>query len=421
MLETKQTTLLDFLTKEPGNQALPKVLRHAKARASETLQNRGLPQRRHEAFQYIPLHKLYAKQLQLAQPSIPTKQEVAQHVLVECRESFVVFVDGVYQPSLSCLESTDAKVFSLSEALSSFESFYQNRLQQLQGEEDPLALANTAGHGEAAFLYIPDQTELSTPLQLLHITTKHSSISQPKQQIVLGKGAKATVVSTVSSQHNGWVNYGLDIVLGEASHLNLQEVACDLLEESWLTGSIRACVNKDAHFSHASVTKGSVCHRTSFDISLAQQGAFGGLSQLAVLDGHAECHNHVVIRHLAPHTNSRQLFKNLLRESTKASFEGKIFVDQVAQKTDAFQLNNNLLLGEKAEAFAKPNLEIFADDVKASHGATTGQLDPESLFYLQTRGIDQASAAQILSQAFAQEMIDAFSVPSVQQIAKNLI
>ena len=126
-----------------------------------------------------------------------------------------------------------------------------------------------------------------------------------------------------------------------------------------------------------------------------------------------EAHVNVRVEHLAPHCRSNQLFKGVLTDFSRSSFEGKIYVDQIAQKTEAFQLNSNLLLSDRAHADSKPNLEIFADDVKASHGATVGQLNAEELFYMKTRGITQEEASNLLVFGFAQEILDLCTLTSL--------
>ena len=133
-----------------------------------------------------------------------------------------------------------------------------------------------------------------------------------------------------------------------------------------------------------------------------------------------EAHTHVIVDHQAPHCRSRQLFKGILDDLSSSSFEGKILVRQAADKTDAFQLNNNILLSDRANADSKPNLEIFAPDVKASHGATVGQLDNELLFYLKTRGFSDKAAKNILIYGFCQDVVDLVDIPSLKEAIKKI-
>ena len=139
-----------------------------------------------------------------------------------------------------------------------------------------------------------------------------------------------------------------------------------------------------------------------------------------MLSGKNESHTHVLVDHQAPNCRSMQLFKGALNDVSRSSFEGKILVRQLAQKTEAFQLNNNLLLSDRANADSKPNLEIFADDVKASHGSTVGQLDAEQIFYMKTRGFSDADAKNLLVYGYCQEVIEMISVDSVRLRLKSI-
>ena len=167
---------------------------------------------------------------------------------------------------------------------------------------------------------------------------------------------------------------------------------------------------KECQFRSVSLTHGSKVHRTSYALSLKGENSEVDLKGLWDLEGAKRAHTHVTIRHESPHARSMQLFKGLLKGSSQSSFEGKILVDPIAQKTQAYQLNHNLLLSDGCIANSKPNLEIFADDVKASHGATVSQLKPDQLFYLKSRGLGEQKAKELLVQGFCQEITDQIRV-----------
>jgi Fe-S cluster assembly protein SufD len=166
---------------------------------------------------------------------------------------------------------------------------------------------------------------------------------------------------------------------------------------------------------HLSVTQGPRLTRHSLRAVLNGENSDALLQGLWHLKGLSQAHTHVEVEHAAPSARSLQKFKGILNDHSQSSFEGKIFVRPIAQKTEAYQLNNNLLLGDHSIAYAKPNLEIFADDVKASHGATMAQLDEEQLFYLKSRGITETDAKALLIDGFRHEMIDQITIPSVRE------
>jgi Fe-S cluster assembly protein SufD len=159
--------------------------------------------------------------------------------------------------------------------------------------------------------------------------------------------------------------------------------------------------------------------RNDYRVVIGGENAEASLNGVWMLGDRNESHMHVIVDHQAPHCRSMQLFKGVLNGNSHSSFEGKILVRQAAQKTEAFQLNNNLLLSDRAHADSKPNLEIFADDVKASHGATVGQLDKEQIFYMKTRGFHEADAKNLLVYGFCEEVIDMIPIPSVHQAMKK--
>lgn len=170
-------------------------------------------------------------------------------------------------------------------------------------------------------------------------------------------------------------------------------------------GALRAQLKRSARLKTVSIMGEREMERVDYKVSLMGAGAEASLYGLYTPHNSAQVHVNVLMEHQSPHTTSKQLFKGVLSDASRASFEGKIYVHQEAQKTDAFQLSNHLLLSPNVVANSKPNLEIFADDVKASHGATVGQIDPELLFYLKARGVDEQLAKQLLIEGFKDEII----------------
>jgi Fe-S cluster assembly protein SufD len=178
--------------------------------------------------------------------------------------------------------------------------------------------------------------------------------------------------------------------------------------------TFRSVLKRDARLELFHATSGAKNVRFSASAELLEENSSFLFRSLGMLHGNRQAHVHALADHAAPHCTSRQHVKMVLNGPSKSSFEGKIYVRPPAQKTEAYQLNNNLLLSESALASAKPNLEIFADDVKASHGATFSQLSPEELFYLRSRGLPLAEAKSLLLQAFCREIIDRLEIDSLK-------
>jgi len=344
----------------------------------------GLPRPKQEAFQYFPLQKLIF-------PKLALRKSVDMRPVAG-----LVFIDGFFNEALSSVPAP-LVCQPLDVAMRSYGLFLQNRLARAMKEEtDPFAALNGAFQGRGAFLYVPPKCQIEMPLQMLHLFTGEEMAS-PRLMLYLGREAKLHLVQ--SSQGKGFCNAVIDSVLDVGAELTF----CD--EGSSHFQAFRATLKRDSRLKALFFPKGEWT-RHSIQVQLAEENAEAAIFGLARLEGDDQAHVHATVEHIAPHTRSRQHFKNVLKEKSRSSFEGKILVRSEAQKTEAYQLNNNLLLSDEAQANAKPNLEIFADDVKASHGATVGQLDEEQLFYLRSRGLPLEQAKQWLVDGFCREILD---------------
>lgn len=358
-------------------------------RSWDSFQALGLPTKKSEAFQYVPLKGL----------DFPPLAFVKEGEGKKVKKGSLSFLDGFFlgadlPPSLICLP--------LQEAMRTYGVFLQNRLTKtLKEEKDPFALLNGAVQGKGVFLYVPPKVEVKEPLYLEQIL-ESADLASPRIQIYLGKGSKLTLIQKYEG--SGFCNVVVDAALDQNAELFFFEGPSH--PKTRLFSAFRASVKKDARVRYFSHAKGAELSRYSLKAELLEENGevlFQGLSELK---GALQNHIHASVHHLSPNTTSRQHFKSVLKESSSFSFEGKIFVDPLAQKTRAYQLNNNLLLSKEAKAHAKPNLEIFADDVKASHGATFGSLDQEALFYLRSRGLEEKEAKQWLIEGFCRDLLD---------------
>lgn len=401
---------------------------HLRQQAWERFQLIGLPSNKTEAFQHYPLSKLYSNSFEEADSITLPKEKVERYILAESQNSCIVFVNGAFSQELSQLDDLEGScvVCDFDVAMRSYGSFLQARMGlSIKREQDPFALMNIALHSKAAFLYVPAHMKVKTPIQVLHIITGNIGPQAvfPRMQVYLGQSAKATLsASTVSVLKESYLCSGTcDIALEKDASCHFEEVVMDC-RKGWHFSALRGELKEKAFFRAVRISDGSESVRFDDSIELIGPEANSELCALGTLKG-AHMHNHVLVEHKAPNCHSSQLFKNVLKENTldsfskiptkaTSSFEGKIYVHSEAQKTDAFQLSNNLILDERSTAYAKPNLEIFADDVKASHGATTAELDLEALFYLRSRGINEKKARSLLVQAFCSEVLEKLQLGS---------
>jgi Fe-S cluster assembly protein SufD len=407
--------LLTKLREQTATDSLSKL----RTAAWEQLQQRGLPVTSDEVFRYVGLRKFFQKHYASAHTTRLTREAIAPHILPECQRSVVVFVNGHFDANLSCCDALpELTVMPLATAHRTYGTFLNNQWQRtLKGETDPWACINAALHPAGVFLYLPPKVQLERPIQILSVidAQDESMLILPRYHLFVGSGSKASVVTrTAALSGQGYAHLpACDISVEDGAELSLTQLSYGDLDDVWHADALRATLKRDSRLTAVAVVQGGEGTRHDYRVALLGENGHAHLNGLALLDGHSEAHIHSWIDHLAPHCGSLQHFKNVLCDSSRASFEGKIYVHSEAQKTDAFQLNNNLLLSPGAQVNSKPNLEIFADDVKASHGSTAGTLDEEQLFYLLARGLDAATAHHILIQGFCRDILDKIELDSV--------
>lgn len=394
-----------------------------RSRAWDRFETIGLPSRHTEVYRSVKLRTLFSTPFSIANEEELAKEEIASWILPESIHSVLVFINGSYFPKLSDLTALPEKTTTLplQEAIKTYGTFLNNTwTKNIKQETDPFVTLNGALHQKGAFFYLPAHTIVEVPIQVLHIMT-HGNMAMPRLHITVGTCSEVRFVSTNKYLDNSpsFVNIVTDCTLEEGAHLHFTQSLCEENPDCWRFEAFRATLKKNSSLTTIAATEGSITIRTDYKVLLLGENADVSLNGICMLKNNNESHVNVWIDHQAPHCRSNQLFKNVLNDSSKSSFEGKIMVRQAAQKTAAFQLNSNLILSNDAHAESKPNLEIFADDVKASHGATVGGLDPEQIFYMKARGISDKTAQNLLIYGFCEEVIDKITTPSLKDLIAN--
>ncbi len=401
-------------------------LQKAKEKAWQRFLEIGLPTRKSEAFQYIRTSSLYNRSFEFSfSPNIDS-HILTPFILPECAASVVVLVNGQYRPDLSRLSALPKRliILPLHEAYRTYGNYLNNQWSKLLKEEtDPFSLLNAALYQQGMFLYAPPKTILDTPIQILQVIAAEDIplLMLPRVHGYIGSQSQLDLISTHTylTYKESLVSLSIDLAIDEDSHVRFIQRPFNQLKQSWYFDALRTSLKRNSTFKTVLATEGSSSQRYDYRVSLLGENAEANLNGIWMLSNNNEAHAHVLIDHQAPHCRSMQLFKGVLNDASHSSFEGKILVQQQAQKTEAFQLNNNLLLSDKARAESKPNLEIFADDVKASHGATVGQLDKEQLFYLKTRGYSEKAAQNLLVYGYCKEVFDLIPNPSIMNDIHN--
>jgi Fe-S cluster assembly protein SufD len=327
----------------------------------------------------------------------------------------LVFVDGVLRPELSSLEGLPNGVIlcGLAEAIRQSPELVEPHLGRHAPIEDHSFVAlNTGLFRDGALLQLPPSAVVGEAIHLLHLATERTdpAMLAPRNLIVAGRGSQATLVEHFAGSGGGSLICPVtEVNVDEGAvidHYKLQEEG---LGASHLA-STQVRLARSSSFSSHSVSIGASLVRNDIGATLAGEGANCTLNGLYLTGGRQHVENQIRMRHAAPHCTSHQLYKGILDENSRTVFNGRIVVDQAAQKTDAKQSNRNLLLSEGALARSNPQLEIFADDVRCTHGSTVGRLDEDAIFYLRSRGLSRAAAESLLTYAFASEVVAGIKV-----------
>ena len=247
-------------------------------------------------------------------------------------------------------------------------------------------------------------------------TGRDGFLHSPVLKVILDEGAELTLIERHEGQGAYWKNMSVEISLAANAKLHHYRMIED---KSVATIQTKITQDRDSSYHGFSIVHGGSLVRNETHAALNGENAECDLSGLNLLKGRQHNDTTIILEHKAPHCNSSQFFRSILDDESRAVFQGKIHVHKIAQKTDGYQLSNALLLSDRAEMDTKPELEIYADDVKCSHGATCGQLDDEPLFYLRSRGLSESEARMLLVQAFMDEVVDKVADEDIRALVKN--
>jgi Fe-S cluster assembly protein SufD len=323
-----------------------------------------------------------------------------------------VFINGHYAPDLSSVEHQPGgiTVSSLAAALAAGSTVAEQHLaQRAPGNDNAFAALNAAFFQDGAFIHVPAGQTVAAPIHLLFIATteEEGATWHPRNLIVAGKDSRLTLLESYVSMVDTpyFTNAVTDLMLGDGAvieHAKFQDESPD----AYHMATIRAHLGRSCNFISHSIATGARLSRNNIRTHLNGEGVECILNGLYLTRADQLADHHMVVEHAQPHCNSHEYYNGILDGRSKGVFHGRILVHQAAQKTDAKQTNKNLLLSDNATVDTKPQLEIYADDVKCTHGATIGQLNEESIFYLRARGLGAETARRMLIHAFAGEIIE---------------
>jgi Fe-S cluster assembly protein SufD len=321
----------------------------------------------------------------------------------------LVFVNGSWSEPLSELGGLPGNVTvkSLPAALDSHRELIEEHLAKHQSfDTQPFAALNTAMMVDGAFVHIPKNVTVDVPIQLLYLSIGQQApfVTHPRNLIIAEPSSQATVIETYAGPTGGayFTNAVSEVIASENAHVEHYRIIRESDDAHHLSVS-NLLQNRDSHVQTLSATLGGSLVRNDINALLDGEGCHSAMNGLYMISGDQHVDNHLFVEHAKPHCDSREFFKGVLFDKSRGIFSGKIYVHEGAQKTDAKQTNQSLLMSDDAQVESKPQLEIFADDVKCTHGATIGQVDRDALFYLRSRGLHKETAMSLLIYAFACE------------------
>ena len=375
----------------------------------------GIPTLSHEDWRFTnlaPLTKLPLEPLFETAVTPEVEALLAAQTFTHLPGTRLVFINGQFSVQLSHLGKLPpgVRVTNLASALKIEPDFVKARLgASALTENNPFTALNQAFFLDGGFVNVPAGLTVTEPVQFIHVSTAQRSGAtiQPRNLIVAGANSKLTVIESYLSAHNTsyFTNAVTELVAAENAVVEFVKYQAEAAD-AFHIGMIGAHLGRASNVRIHSFALGAKLSRTNIRTNLAGEGLECILNGLYLTGGEQLADHHMIVEHAQPHCASHEYFNGILDDKSKGVFHGRILVREIAQKTDAKQTNKNLLLSDDATADTKPQLEIYADDVKCTHGATIGQLNQESIFYLRSRGIGTETARRMLIHAFAGEIIE---------------
>lgn len=404
-----------------GECIAPQVLTALQIAAAERVNALNVPSTRDEEWRFTDISLLTKLSFQpVAAKSALQLADIARFILAEAGAR-LVFVDGVYAPHLSHTEQAEGVTVAnlahtLEKSAAHTDAHIATYLGQLaEYKNNVFAALNTACMSDAALILLARDTAVRQPIHLLFIASKQSAVSYPRCLIRAEAGSKATVVEDyVSLQDEAYfTNTVSEVSLADNAHVHHIRVQREGMN-AFHIANCAVTLARGSHYQSVSVAMGARISRYNLNVLQAAEGGECTVDGLALIAERQLADTHTCIDHAKPHGMSRQLHKCIIGGSAHAVFNGKIMVRPGAQRADSQQTNRNLLLTSRAQVDTKPQLEIFADDVKCTHGATVSQLDGEEIFYLQSRGLTDTVARNLLTYAFGAEILERIPVTSLK-------
>ena len=401
----------------------PAWLRTSRTRAAETFRAEGLPTTRNEEWRFTPLTGITDVPAQPAASARADRQMVETFLFADFDGPQLVFVNGHYVPALSLVHALPdgIRVSSIAAVLDSDPEMLQRHIgTAIRFRQQGFTALNDAWFTDGAVIVVDANAAIATPIHLLYFSTG-TGASYPRTLVVAGTNSQVSLVESFAGTDTTYVTNAItEIVSAEGAHVDHYKVNRESLQAHHVA-STHLQLARASVFSTHNISLGGQLTRNDINATLDGEGIECTVNGLYLADGDRLVDTHTAIDHAKPHCHSFEIYKGVLDGHSRGVFNGKIFVREDAQKTDAKQTNQVLLLSDDATIDTKPQLEIFADDVKCTHGATVGQLSAESLFYLRARGIGKEDARALLIHAFAESVVENIRIDAVRHALEQVL
>ncbi len=407
--------------------AEPAWLVPVRRQAFERFRSTGFPSARDEEWRFTPVTPIASAAFVPAPSAAVSAEDLAPFVFGHPEWPRLVFVNGRFDAGLSQVPALPAGVRagSLAAAVAQDPSLERHVARHAPIETSPFTALNTAFIKDGAFVHVPKGTLLEVPVTVLFVSTAEATdaVTHPRNLFIIEDGARASIVESYVTLEPGskyFTNVVTEVISGAGAwteHTRIQRES----EGAYHIGRTHVEQARDSHYRSFTLAMGGALSRHNLDVHLNAPNVETLMYGLYLTRGEQVVDNHTAIFHDHPDCRSWEVYKGVLEGKSRAVFNGKVFVQPAAQKTDAKQTNRNLLLSPHARVDTKPQLEIFADDVKCTHGATVGHLDQVALFYARSRGIPRTEALKLLTYAFAAEVVSEVALEPVRAELDRLV
>lgn len=427
-MELKDKLVSSFLALENnGFIDVDSKIHNIRTKAIDAFEAKGFPTKKDEEWKYTSLKSVLNKDYTVfpKEENAVELKDVKKYFLHEIDSYKIVFIDGIYSSFLSETTHSGMDICLLSAALTKpkYKMVVDHYFNKIAKNNEGVTSLNTAFTRQGAYIHIPKNTVVPKPIQVMYFSTNNNNLLlQPRNLIVVDENSHVQIIERHQNLDNSesLTNSVTEIFANKKAIVHYYKIQNDtvkasLIDQTFVQQKDHSIVNVNTYSFGGKLT------RNNLEFYQDGERIDSNLNGFTLIEDKQHVDNHTLIKHNQPNCESHELYKGIYSDKSTGVFSGKVIVDKIAQKTNAFQQNNSVLIGDKATINSKPQLEIFADDVKCSHGCTIGQLDNSALFYMQQRGISKEDAKALLLFAFADDVLEKIKIPQLKNRINAII